>query len=124
VAKYPGTRATEKRLHSAFAEYKTSGEWFEMPPLVGLQIWRIIHEAQNEPEPVKKPRRRSGRKHPACPPRYMLQPRNNAFLVMYRRPEGGTKYAGWINKSQAAELRRMSVDEQRAWILNLVSCPR
>lgn len=118
LAKLPGTRETEKRLHRALAEYRQGGEWFEVPPFIGLRILQVAREETALPVQSKRkpPRKRRARKHPAPPPGYTIQPSNNGLNVLSRRQGEAKKYCGYINRHDTALLRAMSVEAQRAWI--------
>ncbi len=42
LACWPGSRAREKRLHRYMAQFRQVGEWFEVPPFVGLKLWELV----------------------------------------------------------------------------------
>lgn len=42
LATWPGSKRLETKLHNHFAEYRREGEWFELPPFCGKQIWDIV----------------------------------------------------------------------------------
>ncbi len=71
LACWPGSRARENRLHRYMAQFRQTGEWFEVPPFIGQKLWDIVHKGEVTGEikkaPVVKPRRQV----PVKPTEYM-----------------------------------------------------
>lgn len=51
----PGTRATERRFHKRFAEYRIRGEWFDLRGSLAKYLERHIRPLPELPNPVPKP---------------------------------------------------------------------
>jgi hypothetical protein len=84
LARYPGSRATEARLHSALAEYRKGGEWFEVPPFIGLLIHQIASGRAKEAR--VRPCRPSN-KHPTRSTIEYVKSSTYAWAVRYRWKE-------------------------------------
>ena len=39
---WPGSVERERRAHRYLSQFRQSGEWFEVPPFVGLQIYELV----------------------------------------------------------------------------------
>lgn len=61
LACWPGSRAREKRLHRYMAQFRQVGEWFEVPPFIGLKLWELVTKGNVTGE-VKKAPARAARK--------------------------------------------------------------
>lgn len=46
LACWPGSRARENRLHRYMAQFRQVGEWFEVPPFIGLKLWELVHKGE------------------------------------------------------------------------------
>jgi len=42
LACWPGSEAREKRVHRYLKQFRQVGEWFEVPPFIGYQIWQLV----------------------------------------------------------------------------------
>src|SRR5262245_38436826 len=49
IAQWPGNRLLETTLHERLGAYRVSGEWFEVPPFIGMLIFQIVHEQIKKP---------------------------------------------------------------------------
>lgn len=60
LGKWPGSRNMERALHRELSQCRRSGEWFEVPPFIGLDIIRAIENHKTvEIEPVKRKTKKS-----------------------------------------------------------------
>jgi hypothetical protein len=103
------------------AQFRKIGEWFEVPPFIGLKIYEIVMQ---QPITAKMQRMRKTVQSPAktirpkCPPYHYLQRSNNGLNLMQR--EGGKpKYRGYIGAAQVRHLLSLSKKEQQAELLRM-----
>lgn len=65
LGKWPGSRHMERALHRELSQYRQNGEWFTVPPFIGVKIIRAIENHKTaELKPVRSVRRAVKRAHP------------------------------------------------------------
>lgn len=46
LACWPGSRSHENRLHRYMLQFRKVGEWFEVPPFIGLKLYELITKGE------------------------------------------------------------------------------
>lgn len=61
LASWPGSVERERRVHRYLSQFRQTGEWFEVPPFVGLQIYELVTKGQiTNPFHVAATRKKTG----------------------------------------------------------------
>ena len=129
IAKWPGSRQLEIKLHQTLSEYRIDGEWFLVSPFIGYQIFQVARGESKQKRliscgpqhVVEKSRAQHGVK---SPPYHKLAPTPYGYSIFYRRhvPKGNGKYLskcgyrGHLTHEEIEVLRRLSPDKQIAEI--------
>lgn len=124
LASWPGSVERERRVHRYLSQFRQSGEWFEVPPFVGLQIYELVTKGSvTRPVSQSAPtvsRKATSKRKVAIPPGIDRRMENGA-IVLYRRapsvsangkPSSRRTYIGRIPAKTVQELLRMHKDDQ------------